>query len=97
MRKIEMTSVFNNFHFMRTIWASVTKIWAVGKTFIYFAFYFYRVNIIAAFDDVFVCVFYDVTTFVLESNADKWLERVKGTKMFSTKHSSATFIIYTYI
>ena len=39
---------------------------------------------------------YDVTTFVLESNADKWLERVKGTKIFSTKHSSATSIIYTY-
>ena len=81
---------------MRKISVSVIK-GVSRKIFICFAFYFYRANISRSvwwrFSFAF---FYDVTTFVLESNADKWLERVKGTKIFSTKHSSATSIIYTY-
>ena len=42
------------------------------------AFYFYHKN--WAFDDVVHC--YDVTTFVLEPNADKWLERARHETFF---------------
>ena len=42
-----------------------------------------------------LCVLCDVTTFVLGSNAYKWLERVRH-ESISIKRSSATSIIYIY-